>query len=102
MTTHISTPVGRRAPPDRRFGSLHLDLVGPLPESRGMRYLFTVVDRFTRWIEVVPIPDITAETVVRAFLLNWVARYGVPGDVVADRGSQFIMEKITRAAGYKE
>ena len=49
----------------------------------------TIVDRFTRWIEAVPIPDISADTCTRAFLLNWVARYGVPGDLVADRGAQF-------------
>ena len=78
VTTHVSAPLVRREPPDRRFGSLHLDLVGPLPESKGMRYLMTVVDRFSRWMEAIPIPDISAETCARAFLLNWVARYGIP------------------------
>ena len=85
VLTHVLAPVARREPPDRRFGSLHLDLVGPLPESGGMKYVMTIVDRFTRWMEAVPLPDISADTCVKAFLLHWVARYGVPGDVVADR-----------------
>ena len=89
VTLHVKAPLQRRALPDRRFGSIHVDLVGPLPESRGMRYLLTVVDRFSRWMEAVPIPDITAETCVQALTLNWIARYGVPGDIVADRGAQF-------------
>ena len=38
--------------PDRRFGSLHVDIVGPLPESESMTYLFTIVDQYTRWAEV--------------------------------------------------
>ena len=85
----MSAPLIRREPPDCRFGSLHLDLVGPLPELRGMRYLMTIVDRYSRWLEAIPIPDISAKTCARAFLLHWVARYGVPGDVVADLGAQF-------------
>ena len=40
-------------------------------------------------MEAVPIPNISADTCVQAFLLNWVARYGIPDDVVADRGAQF-------------
>ncbi|XP_064468597.1 uncharacterized protein LOC135381006 [Ornithodoros turicata] len=68
---------------------VHLDLVGPLPISQGNRYLFTCVDRFTRWAEVVPIPDATADTVGRAFLFGWVARFGCPGIVTTDRGRQF-------------
>ena len=53
-----------------------------------MRYLLTIVDRFSRWVEAIPQADITADTCVQNFLLHWVARYGIPGDVVADWGSQ--------------
>ena len=49
--------------PNRRFGSIHVDIVGPLPESEGMKYLFTIVDRFTRWPEAVPIPNMDLYTV---------------------------------------
>ena len=50
VNTHVRAPVFRRDPPDRRFGSLLVDLVSPLPASQGMKYLFTIVDRFSRWI----------------------------------------------------
>ena len=90
VSRHVHSPLQRRPPPDRRFGSLHVDLVGPLPESRGHRYLFTVVDRFTRWMEAIPLKTMTAEDCGRALVDGWVSRYGVPTDLVSDRGRQFV------------
>ena len=69
--------------------ALHVDLVGPLPESEGFSYLLTVVDRFSRWMEAVPLASITAEACATALLRHWVARYGVPATIVSDQGRQF-------------
>ena len=41
--------------PERRFTHVHVDLVGPLPAStEGFKYLFTMVDRSSRWLEAIP------------------------------------------------
>ena len=40
-------PISSGNPPSGRFLSLYVDLVGQLPSSEGMTYLFTVIDRFT-------------------------------------------------------
>jgi transposase InsO family protein len=75
--------------PRRRFAHIHIDLVGTLPSSAGFNYVFTMVDRATRWVEVVPLASITAKECAAAFLHTWVARFGVPSVLTSDRGTQF-------------
>ena len=86
---HTKAPLQNFPLPDRRFDHVHVDIVGPLPQSRGCTHLFTIVDRFTRWPEAIPISDTTTTSCARAFIANWIARFGVPADISSDRGAQF-------------
>ena len=56
-----------------------------------------MIDRTTHWPEAVPIADTTAETVLQAFLDNWVSRFGIPVTVTSDRGAQFTSEVWRKA-----
>ena len=76
--------------PELRFSHVHVDLVGPLPPSKdGHTHVLTVIDRSTRWPEVIPVRDLTAQECADAFVTGWVARFGVPHTVTSDRGTQF-------------
>ena len=88
----MASPLPSFPVPSSRFEHLHVDIVEPFPPSRGYTYLFTVIDRFTRWPEVIPMADCTAQTCAQAFLSGWIARFGVPASVTSDRGCQFISE----------
>ena len=46
------------------------------------------MDRFTRWLEAISLRNITARSCADAFLLNWVARFGCPTEILTDRGRQ--------------
>ena len=43
-----------------------------MPPSNGYRYLFTAVDRFSRWVTAKPIKEITAEATAGALLNGWI------------------------------
>ena len=98
---HTVPPIGDFAVPDKRFEHVHLDLV-TLPLSNGCRHLLTAVDRFTRWPAAIPLSDISAQSVIDAFVSGWIQNYGVPSTVTSDRGSQFssaIFQQLTRIWG---
>lgn len=84
--------------PERRFDHVNVDLVGPLPASRGFTHLLTVVDRTTRWPEAILLSLTTSAEVARAFIGSWVARFGTSADLTSDRGPQFTSELWTAVA----
>ncbi|CAG4969802.1 unnamed protein product [Colias eurytheme] len=79
-----------------RFEHLHVDLIGPLPETEhGFRYCVTMIDRLTRWPEICPVKDMTAESVARAVYEGWICRFGCPKVITTDQGRQFESELFT-------
>ena len=89
ISRHVKAPLQSFPPPGERFSSINLDLVGPLPPADGYTYLLTIMDRFSRWPEAIPLTEITAPACARALVRHWVSRFGVPLQVTTDQGRQF-------------
>jgi hypothetical protein len=79
-----SMPVG--APLDR----LGTDLLGPLPVTpRGNKYILTITDYFTKWVEIFAVPDQTAVTCAQTMLNEVVCRFGCPLAIHSDQDRNF-------------
>jgi hypothetical protein len=72
---------------------LAVDLAGPfISSSRGNTYFMVVIDSFSKWLEVIPIPNKTAATTARALHREWICRFGAPAVVVTDGGNEWAAE----------
>jgi hypothetical protein len=87
--SHVSLQAAHILVPVRRFSHIHVDLVGTLPHSSGFSYLFTVVDRTTRWPEAILLASTTAADCAAALLQGWIQRFGVHNIITSDRSPQF-------------
>lgn len=75
---------------------LGIDLMGPLPRSKkGNRFLLVVVDYFTKWVEVFPLKDSKAHRIVNILKDEIFTRFGVPEELVSDRGPQFTGQEMS-------
>jgi transposase InsO family protein len=54
----------------------------------GFRFLFVVIDTFTKWMEAMVVANITQEVAVK-FLQSIIYMFGVPRKVLIDNGTQF-------------
>ena len=78
------------------FLQLHCDILGPFPEGEGgYKYVLTMVDQFTRWVELIPLKTQTAMAVANAVYEEWITRYGTPAVLVSDRGTNFLSSLLS-------
>jgi transposase InsO family protein len=87
------------------FAQWGLDQVGPLPKSSrgGRTYLLVAVDKFSKWIEAVPVTNQEATTTVK-FFESIVYRYGVPNSIITNNGTNFTsgeFQDFTKNLGIK-
>ena len=71
------------------FERIAMDIIGPLPRSRGgHRYVLVVCDYATRYPEVIPMRTIDAEAVAEE-LMKMFSRTGIPKEILTGQGTNF-------------
>jgi transposase InsO family protein len=87
---HAPAPELHTIPVAWPFAQWGLDQVGPLPKSsRGSHtHLLVTVDKFSKWIEAVPVTNQEASTAVK-FFESIVYKYGIPNNIITDNGTNF-------------
>jgi len=70
---------------------VHVDLFGPLKTSTyNNKFILCITDAFTKYAEVIAIPDKKAETVANEIFINWICRFGTPIQIHSDGGKEFV------------
>jgi transposase InsO family protein len=68
-----------------------MDFINDLPSSKNFDAIFVIVDRLTKMAHFVPYTKtITGEETARLFVDNIYRYRELPGDIISDRGPQFI------------
>ncbi|KAL0150908.1 hypothetical protein M9458_053827 [Cirrhinus mrigala] len=76
--------------PQRPWSHIAMDFITDLPLSNGYTTILSVVDRFSKGCRFIPLPKLPTAMETAELLCNWVFRfYGLPEDIVSDRGPQF-------------
>lgn len=88
-------PISSWEKPDVPFHTLHLDALGPLPDSEGYKFVMLVVDAYSKFCLLYPIYRQDVSELKRTFM-NAISLFGVPKLVVTDRGRMFESAEFTK------
>ncbi|KAL2926963.1 Gag-Pol polyprotein [Bienertia sinuspersici] len=72
------------------FAKWGMDILGPYTLATGQRrYVFVIVDYFTKWLEADAVKGINTNVVILFIWKNVITQYGIPQSIVFDNGPQF-------------
>jgi hypothetical protein len=64
-------------------------MIGPFkPTPRKFTYVFVLIDKFSKWIEYMPLVKASSEKVI-AFIDQVIHRFDIPNSIITDLGTQF-------------
>lgn len=89
VTRFARPSLGNFPPCHERFAQVHIDLVSSFPNIDGFAHCLTMIDRFTRWPEAIPIKSLAVNEIIQSIQHNRISRFGVPRIIISDRGAQF-------------
>ena len=77
------------------FQVVAVDTIGPFPPDKyGNVYIVAFICAFSRYLQLYPSPDASAETAARPFTVSF-GRFGAPERVRSDNGKQFVNTMIS-------
>ena len=86
--------------------TLNVDLVGPLPTTKsGFKYIMSVQDGFSRFIQLFPLKSKETSEVVKTLLERVISVFGCPLTVHSDQGKEFtsnLMKELLKALQIKQ
>jgi len=86
--THVPTHEIQTIPSSWPFACWGLDMIGPFKPALGhMKFVFVPIDKFSKWIEYMPLVKATSEKAVE-FINQIIHRFGIPNSIITDLGTK--------------
>lgn len=89
-------PAGKLVPlpvPHRAWSHIGVNFVTDLPISEGNTCILVAIDRFSKACKLIPLKSLPTAFVTAELLMEHVFRnFGIPEDIVSERGPQFISQ----------
>lgn len=65
------------------------DLIGMAGSPSGHQYLLVIIERYTRYLQLVPLKSVEVDVVANAFIEHFVTLFGPPRTILTDNGCEF-------------
>ena len=79
----------------RPFELVCMDVLKLGLTSSGNRYLLVIIDHFSKWVVLEPLPTKTQEDVARVILERLILVHGAPTRIHSDKGKEFVNQVIS-------
>ena len=92
--------------PSIPFDTIGIDFLGPIKahNRQANNHILVITDYFTKWVELIPLPNQTAETTAKALMSAIVNRFGMPRVIISDNGPNFaskLFDALCKSIGTK-
>ena len=67
---------------------VHIDLLGPLPNNNGHKYVLVMVDAYSRFLQLAPAQTKEMNEISQLFYAHWISTFGPCQTIVSDRGTE--------------
>lgn len=72
-----------------------IDIFGPLNDTvEGHHYILSVQDVLTKYLILIPLKEISSETIIEKFLDHYIYIFSSPKHILTDQGANFISELV--------
>ena len=84
------------------FSVWGVDVIGKVSpkSSSGHEYILVAIDYFTKWVETTSYANLTAAKLAKFIRSHIICRYGIPYELISDRGVHFKVKMDTLVQEY--
>ena len=75
------------------FRGWGIDLIGQIypPSSKNHKFILVATDYFTKWVEAIPLKNVTSKEMIQFVKEHIIYRFGIPQTITTDQGTMFTL-----------